>query len=180
MRFIAFLICMLVCSTVRGKDAESAPDTPLRSPRGTFTIEQHGPDFWHATIHFKHGPRADIRPPEEYPWPALFYISPDDQWILQVQKSGSGDNISFLWRVESAKRIRRMEPGIGALALAFVERQGLAHVKDLYHTGITFDAWDLSHHRVAFTVHGASVEHSGEGIDIPLIYDIKNHRVQRR
>jgi hypothetical protein len=174
------LLAVFACISAAAEDAPFAHEKPLISPRGTFSIHQRRDGDCTTTIHFTRGARADVTFTDAYSWPALFYVSPDDRWVLHLQKSGSGDNISFLFRVDSEDRFWRMEPGLGELAFAFLEKQRLADKKDLYHTGITFDAWDLSRHRLLFTVHGSRVEHSGEGIDVPLVYDLQRNTFQRR
>jgi hypothetical protein len=179
-RFVVFLACLVACGAAAAEDAPFAHEKPLTSPRGTFSIHQQRDGNWTTTIHFARGAHPNFTLTDDYPWPGLFYISPDDRWILHIQKSGSGDNISFLLRVDSEGRFWRMEPGVGELAFAFLKQKALADSKDLYHTGISFDAWDLPRHRLLFTVHGSRVEHSGEGIDIPLVYDLQRNTFQRR
>ena len=153
-----------------------AQEAPLVSPQRSFTISQKRNDEWSTTLHFAHGARADVSLEGHYPWPALFYISPDDHWILQIQKSGSGDNISFLYRVEQSGRVWRMEQGFGELAFTFSDSlPGLQH-PELYHTGIEFGAWNMRDGLLRFTIYGSSVERSGEGLKRELIYDLNKHR----
>jgi hypothetical protein len=180
MRFISVVAWLCACITGVAEEAPFATDKPVTSPHGTFSIRQHLHGDWSTTIHFQRIHAPDIRFIDVYPWPGLFYVSPDDCWMLDIQKSGSGDNISFLFRVDSEGHFWRMEPGLGELAFAFLEKQHLAQRTELYHTGITFDAWDLPRHRLLFTVHGSRIEHSGEGIDIPLVYDLQQHTLERR
>ncbi len=90
MRFLAALTIFLFVCTFK----TLADDMKLASPRGTFTIVQHYEGIWTSKLHFSKPGSADITLTDGYPWSASFYVSPDDQWILQVQKSGSGDNIS--------------------------------------------------------------------------------------
>src|SRR6185436_10803087 len=97
----------------RGAEEPFATDKKLASPRGTFTITQRRVGDWTTKLHFTKNDHRDITFTDSYPWPALFHISPDDQWILQIQKSGSGENISFLYRLDSNGRIWRMEQQFG-------------------------------------------------------------------
>jgi hypothetical protein len=150
-------------------------DETLTSPRGTFTITQHRDADWVSKLHFTKPGHADIMLNDAYSWPALFYVSPDDQWILQIQKSGSGDNISFLYRLDRSGRLWRMERHFGEPAFAYLERSHGVTVADLYHTGIEFTDWNLKAGTLRFTIRGSSTKKSGEGVNRELIYDLQKH-----
>lgn len=169
MRFSAAIAFCLVISAF----SSPAEDKTLASPRGTFTIAQHFAGNWTTKLHFTKPGKSDISFTDDYPWPALFYVSPDDQWILQVQKSGSGDNISFLYRLDTNRHLWRMEEGFGELAFAYLAHSTRTVVPDLYHTGVEFTAWDLEAGILRFTIHGSSIKKSGKGIRQELIYDLK-------
>jgi hypothetical protein len=141
-RFATLLICAISCASAATEDAPFAHEKPLHSPRGTFTIQERRDGNWHTTIHFARSAHAEIELTVDYPWPGLFYISPDDHWVLHIQKSGSGDNISFLWRVDSDGRIWRMEPAIGALAF------GPVATKISFRQGDGRDVWRRTRLRV--------------------------------
>jgi hypothetical protein len=179
MRLLIFAFCIF-WATAQAEEEPFAMDKPLVSPRGTFTISQHRNENWSTTIHFARGTQPDLRLTEEYPWPALFYISPDDHWILQIQKSGSGDNISFLYRVDAEGRLWRMEQRLGELAFAFLKRSGLANFDELYHTGMEFQSWNLKTQKLLFSIHGSSLHQSGAGVHFDLAYDFRTHSFERR
>jgi len=151
-------------------------DESLRSPKGTFTITQHQDGNWTTKLHFAKGAHPNVALTDDYPWPALFYVSPDERWILQIQKSGSGENISFLYRLEPNGRLWRMEQRFGELALAFLERARGIPLADLYHTGIEFEAWNPKRGLLQFTIRGSSVKRSGEGITMQMVYNLNEHR----
>ncbi|MEI9998769.1 MAG: hypothetical protein WDO13_06150 [Verrucomicrobiota bacterium] len=44
----------------------------------------------------------------EISWPGLYYIAPDDHWILRIQKTGSGDNTAYLYFLEKNGSLWRM------------------------------------------------------------------------
>lgn len=177
---------LLICTLARVVAAEDEPwasEKPLVSPLRSFTIVQQregnwsttSGGNWSTTIHFQKAPAIQLT--ETYPWPASFYVSPDDHWMLQVQKSGSGDNISFLFRVDSNGRFWRMEPGLMKLAWTFIERSESLHQSDLYHTGIAFRSWDLRTQLLHFTFYGTYMQQSG--VDVPLTYDLKRNVIKR-
>jgi hypothetical protein len=155
--------------------ASPAADETLTSPRGSFTIAQHYAGNWTTTLHFTKPGGSKITLGDDYPWPGLFYVSPDDQWILHIQKSGSGDNISFLYRLDSAGRLRRMAKPFGELALAYFEHAQNFAPADLYHTGIEFGAWDIRAGILRVTIRASSTQHGGERVSRKLIYDLQKH-----
>ena len=157
-------------------DEPWAYEKPLISPAKTFSIHQQRKDSWHTTVHFLRNRKPDIQFTDDYSWPALFYISPDDHWILQIQKSGSGDNISFLLRVDAEGRICRIKPTLMELAWTFLERSNSIKETGLYHTGIDFGSWDLQARSLHFIFH-ASCSNRPDGLHIPLIYDLKSNVV---
>lgn len=158
-----------------------AGDETLASPRGTFTIAQHfDGEVWTSKLHFGKGGRADIMLTNEYPWPADFEVSPDDKWILRIQKSGSGDNVSFLYQMDAAGRLWRMQESFHQAAFAFLASSLKVTEKELYHTGIEFDSWDMRRGLLRFTIRGSLValvgKGEGGGISQSLAYDMANHR----
>ena len=175
MRLLAatFLIC-IIAGVAGAEDDPWAMDKPLVSPSRSFTIVQQREDGWPTTIHFQRLHVPDIKFTDVYAWPALFYISPNDCWMLQVQKSGSGDSIAFLFRIEPEGRVWRLEPSLMELAWTLVERTRSLHPPDLYHTGIEFKGWNLRGHLLHFTFHGTFM-HTDAGVEIPLTYDLKKH-----
>jgi len=155
-------------------DEPWAYEKPLISPSKTFSIHQKRKDSWYTTIHFFRDGRPDIQFSDDYSWPALFYISPDDKWMLQIQKTGSGDNTSFLLKVDQEGRCWRMEPKLMEHAWTFLEDSHSIKETGLYHTGIDFGSWDLKDHSLHFTFH-ASCSNKPDGLHIPLRYDLKSN-----
>jgi hypothetical protein len=171
MRLFFALTLLVACGTF-----SIAQETPLVSPRRSFTISQQQNGGWTTTLCFAHAAHPDVTLAGGYPWPALFFISPDDRWILQIQKSGSGDNISFLYRVEQSGRVWRMQQDFGDLAFHFLEQLPGVDRAEMYHTGIEFRAWSMRDDSLRFSIRGSSVEQSGKGVEQELIYDLKNHQ----
>ncbi len=178
-RPLAVTLSMVIAGAVLATDEEPwAFEKPIMSPSHSFTITQKCGEDWSTTVHFEHTHAPDIKLSDTYPWPALFYVAPDDHWMLQVQKSGSGENISFLFRVDPEGRLWRMEPSLMEVVWLFLGRTESLHESDLYHTGIDFRSWDLQANLVRFTFHGTYSNRQG-GVDIPLTYDLQKHVVVR-
>ncbi|MCE0522831.1 MAG: hypothetical protein LV480_07960 [Methylacidiphilales bacterium] len=153
------------------------------SPKHTFEIVQKYREqdqmyghVWTETLHFFKDNAKDIVLEYGISWPALYYVSPDDQWILRIQKSGSGDNISYLYRVESNQSVWRMEEQVGELGFAFLAHQPGGLPSGLYHTGIEFTSWDLQSGLLHFTIHGSG-DHSGDGIERSLTFNLVDHHI---
>lgn len=154
-----------------------AADRTQISPRGTFTIAQHyGAEEWITKLHFATGRHADITLEDSYSWPALFYISPDEEWILQVQKT-AGDNTAILSRLERNFRLTRVEKHVDQLGFAFLARVSRISLRDLYHTGIAFLSWDLKARLLRFTIHGSYVDRNGQGVERALAYSLNDHAI---
>ena len=177
MRIVLAVAYLYVCVIAASEDAPFATDKPITSPSGTFSIQQHYDGNWTTTIRFAGGAHPDLTLTDDYPWPGLFYISPDDHWILQIQKSGSGENIAFLSRVDSEGRFRHTEPEFMELAWAFIERVQSLHRADLYHTGIDFRWWDLGSHLLHFTFRGTYMNRD-KGLEISLSYDFQKRVIK--
>ena len=163
-----FVLCFLALSQVG-----QAADEMLVSPRSTFTVIQHYEGNYTSSLHFTKGKHQDITFGDSYPWPALFYIAPNEEWILQIQKTGSGDNTAFLYRLESNHRLWRMEESLYDLAFAFLQRVPGMSDASLYHTGVKFDSWDLKAGLLRFTFDGT--KNGGGSITRKLAYRLKDH-----
>lgn len=151
-------------------------ETLITSPRGSFRItpDMHN-DSWQPRLHFLSPGGESIILADDSPWLGRFFVSPDDQWLLQIQKAGSGDNISFLYRIEENARIWRTEEQLGALAFRFLDRTAGLEVEHLYHTGIEFVSWDMSAGLLRFSIHGSSGVKGTEGVEQEMVYDVKKH-----
>lgn len=152
-----------------------AEDETFNSPCGTFIIKQHYEGNWPTTIQFKNHLVADIRLSSDYPWPALFSVSPDEHWILQNQKTGSGDSTAFLYRLDASGRLWRMEQSIGEMAWTYLEQKEHISIADFYHRGIEFVEWLPKAGALRLKLSGSSMKKSGEGIDRQLIYNLEKN-----
>jgi hypothetical protein len=176
MRRAITLILLLIAS--RGFcDDKITDDEIISSPRKTFKIVQHGDENWTETLQFADRHCSPIVLEEGIPWPARFFISPDDQWILRIQKSGSGDNISFLYHFDANHRLWRMEEQIGQLGFDYLARTAGISLKDLYHTGIEFTAWDPKAGVLHFNIHASSLVEGRRAFNRPLTYKLNEHTI---
>jgi len=165
---------LLLLALFASAASTQAKDEVTTSPRGTFRIVQHYYDgSWKQVLRFADGHTRTITLEEGISWPALYYVSPDEQWVLRVQKSGSGDNISFLYHLDRHKQLWRKEEQVGEIGFAYLATQpGLP--RNLYHTGIEFESWDLKAGQLHFTISGSDADRSGNGIHRSLTYKLQD------
>jgi len=104
-------------------------------------------------------------------WLPTFLVSPDRRWILCLQKTGSGENEAWLYRVDDAGRVFRLEQRLDRLAWNDSDRVSSLKFADLYHTGISDVIW-TSHGTLAFTLRGSDAKKSGSGLALRLEYDL--------
>ena len=158
-----------------GQAADKVEDIIQVSPHSSFSITQHYAGNFTSSLHFNKGKHQDITLGNSYPWPALYYISPNEEWILQIQKTGSGDNTSFLYRLEANHRIWCMEQSLYDLAFAYLEQASDLPGTSLYHTGIGFDSWDMKAGLLRFKVDGT--KDGGGCFERKLAYKLKDHAI---
>ena len=169
LRFFLFLVLgMCLCR---------ADDERTVSPKGSFEIVQHfGQEGWSETLHFKGEADRDVSLEHVISWPGDFYVSPDERWILRIQKSGSGENISWLYFLEKNGSVWRMEKQLGQQGFDYLARQTGGLPPGLYHTGIEFESWDLKNHLLHFEIHGAA-DPGVKGIETTLTYQLLENRI---
>jgi hypothetical protein len=168
------MVLLLSAAFAGAAEERIAGEAPVTSPRGSFRITQRLDESWHTTLHFKKSGVPSIVFADDYSWPGRFFVSPDDHWLLYIQKDASGSNISFLFRVEPSGRIWRMEQQFGAAAFTYLEQTHGLSTAHLYHTGIEFIGWDRSA-ALRFSIHASASQHGQAGVNERLIYDLTTH-----
>jgi len=180
LRYIPALL-LLACGFCRGEAEGSAPEeklpeeAPLVSPLKTFSIVRVNPDEQTSVaekIVFKKSTLEEV-PLECTSWRGLYHVSPDDRWILRDQKTGSGESMAMLYRVEENGRVTEVANfdenlWIASDAVSRLKRKE----KQLYHTGVGEVVWSTDSGTVTVTVSGTNFEKSGDGIRTRIAYDI--------
>jgi len=162
--------------------ATAAEDQVTEAPKHTYRIVQHYAENWDAMLHFRDTSRSDVplaNDPDRYPWPAIYEISPDDQWIFRDQKTGSGTGIAFLYHVEQTGRVWRMEQRLDDLAFAYLTAHDHISRSDYYHVGAEFIAWDLPAQSLRFRVSGTAEDSSKPHLDRALTYHLCSHTINQ-
>jgi hypothetical protein len=163
--------------------AEQRPpgEAPVTSPHGTFKVMQEtwSDDVWHTTLVFVKSDLPSIVLAEDYPLPARFFFSPDDQWLLQIQEfqDRAFHNLAFLYRIDRSGRIWRMEDPLSAAAFKYLEESENLSTEHLFHTGAEFEAWDFPAGLLRFSIHfrcGQYCESTKE-VKRSVSYNLQNH-----
>ena len=172
-RAVFALLFVFACTTA------AAEDEVTESPHHTYRIVQHYAGNWDASLRFRDSSHSDAplaSDPDRYPWPAIYDISSDEQWVFRTQKTGSGESIAFLYHVEPQGRVWRMEQRLDDLAFAFLSREHVVR-KTYYHVGAEFIAWDLPHHVLRFRISGTAQQQGQSHLDRSLAYHLDSHAI---
>jgi len=158
--------------------ARAYDDHVTVSPKGTFKIVQHYDDKngFSETLHFNSGPDPDVILEGEISWAGDYYIAPDDRWILRIQKTGSGDNTSYIYFIEKNGSLWRMEQPLGDMGFDFLRHQLGGLPSGLYHAGIEFISWDMKNHLLHFSIHASSDPGTG-GVEKTLTYQLLQNKI---
>ena len=155
----------------------------LRWWRGATTDLPEWPKF-HNELVFRHSHAIIALQMEDgtpFDYPALFYASPDDRWVVRIQKWASGENIACLYAVEGEGRVRRIEPPLDGAAWAFWEKATHQSTKSLYHRGVRFLRWDRRRQGFWFSLSaGDTTAHPQHVREFPLFYDLRTQGIRLR
>jgi hypothetical protein len=155
------------------------------SPKETFTIAQRGKDAgdgtqaWTASVIFPEGGAPEttlVSEDDAGPWPGVFEVSPDDRWILQIRKIGSGQSTAFLYEVAGNQRIARIVQPLedfGWQALADLEEKPRAAYNAMK---VEFAAWDLAANLLKFKIIGFRQGENDEDITRVVNYDLARNK----
>jgi hypothetical protein len=108
-------------------------------------------------------------------WPGIYSISPDEHWLLRTQKTGSGESIALLYRVEESGRVSEVL-GFDELLWRVSDATSRLKRKDLYHTCISGLTWSEDNDSLEIVLRGSNVSKSGDGIECRISYDLQTNR----
>jgi hypothetical protein len=178
--------------------AEDAPSTfTAKAPSGGFTITQRWvrPDWiatntdcsdadcgWEASLQFvdKSKPKVTLAAhPEWYSWPADYHISPDEEWIIRDQKTGSGENALFLYHIERDGRVWRLSQHLDDLVWSALLAPLHLTRADYYHMEVVFVSWDLPSGKVRLRARATPEDKEEKKVirGRSATYDLRKHVV---
>lgn len=186
----ASLLLFTICGIARAADRGPGEDIE-KAPSGKYAIVQRyiepkDPEdnqdsgAWEATLHFSDKSKPDATlaaEPDRHFWPADYRISPDEQWILRLQKTGSGENSALLYRVDSNGQVWRLEQRLDDLAFAVATAQTHLNRTDYYHIEIGLTSWDIASGRIHLRIRAVAEDNANPSIDQKVVYDLHKHRM---
>ena len=98
------------------------PDLAFTSPDGTIRLEQYMKDADDLDVTWQVWARrgetlTELKPAQGYP--AGFRFTPDSQWLVRMQKTGSGEQDLHLYRREGGGFVPATKRSLGDLAWAY-------------------------------------------------------------
>jgi hypothetical protein len=133
---------------------------------------------WDAVLRFHDASQSDATlatGPEQYLWPGDYRISPDERWILRLQKTGSGENCALLYRVEANGQVWRLEQHLDELAFAIVTRGSHLSRSNYYHVLVDLVSWDMQSGLLHMKIMGTPEDTANPQIDHSVTYDFRKH-----
>lgn len=148
------------------------------SNKGAFSIVQHHDDKGQVSqvLRFKSGDQPEVVLESGINWSGIYYISPDDRWILRIQKTGSGDNTAYLYFLEDNGSVWRMEQPLDKLGFDYLGHRPKGLPNGLYHKGINFISWDMPKHLLHFSIHADS-DVAADALEMTLTYRLLQNRI---
>lgn len=145
------------------------------APSGAFSIRQEYKGNFVETISFSEAKRPVVNL-AGYPWPGHYSISPDEQWILRVQKTGSGEGMAILYRIEKTGRVMEAV-GFNSMLWSVADKVSQLKKSDLYHAGVIDFKWAKDNKTITITLRGSNANKSGDGITTVLNYNMISHAI---
>jgi hypothetical protein len=169
----AVIIALLLATLANAAEGRTPGAGPLTSPGGSFRIIQQFDRSWHATLHFTKADLPSIVFAEDYGGPAQFFVSPDDEWLLQIQKSGYYPAV--LYHIERNGRIWRMEDPLSAATFKYLEQSEGLSTAHLGRARFDFVGWNFPPGLLRFRIRASSAQYGQGIIERSLNYDLQKH-----
>jgi hypothetical protein len=145
-----------------------------KATSGRFEVTQEYQGDFVETVRFSDPKLSAVRL-SGLSWPGLYSISPNDGWLLRTQKTGSGDSIAILYRIEENGRVSEVV-GFDDLLWSVSDSTSRLKKKELYHTGASEIAWSEDNGTLEIVLRGSNASKSGDGIECGIVYDLKANR----
>lgn len=185
-----WLLVLLTCSLAVAAD-RGPGEYVDKAPSGEYSIVQRyiepkdpqdNQDFgaWEAILHFADKSKSDATlaaNPDRYLWPADYRMSPDEHWILRLQKTGSGENSALLYHVDSNGQVWRLEQHLDDLAFALVTAGSHLSRSDYYHIGVSLVSWDIGSGLLHLKIRASAEDRANPSIDRKVAYDLRKNKM---
>lgn len=167
---ITIIALFAVVATTAYADEEVA----AKANSGRFEVTQEYRGDVVETVRFSNPKLSAVRL-SGLPWPGIYSISPNEQWLLRTQKTGSGDSMAMLYRVEENGRVSEVL-GFDDLLWGISDTTSRLKKKNLYHTCVSEFAWSKDSSILEVVLRGSNASKSGDGIECRIVYDLKANR----
>ena len=134
MKTITFITWFIVASALHAEERIA-----VRAASGRFEVTKEyqgdrdqGDEEFLEIVRFRDKGFPEVRL-SGLAWPRFYSISPNEQWLLRTQKSGSGKSIDMLYRVEENGRVSEVL-GFDELLWEVSDTTSRLKKKELYHT----------------------------------------------
>lgn len=187
----ASLFVMAIYATAIAASDRGPGQYVEKSPSGRYNIVQRYTEpkdaqdnqdlgAWEAVLHFADRSKPDATlatDSDRYLWPADYLISPDEQWILRLQKTGSGENSALLYHVNANGQVWRLEQRLDELAFAVATVGSHLSRSDYYHISVALVSWDIAAGLVHLKIFATPEDRANSPIDRKVVYDLRKHRM---
>jgi len=169
MKTITIIALFAVVATAYADEEVAAKATS-----GRFEVTQEYQGDFIETVRFSNPKLSAVRL-SGLSWPGIYSISPNEQWMLRTQKTGSGDSIAILYRIEENGRVSEVV-GFEDLLWGVSDTTSRLKRKELYHTCVSKFAWSEDNATLEIVLRGSNASKSGDGIECRTVYDLKDNR----
>ncbi len=154
----------------------------VKSPKGTFIIEQRrGRGTWIRPTR-KHSSAYQLRlwHDSEIDWAGYFRVSPNERYLLDIQKTGSGENYGAIFVRDKTHKFVLAHPvepfpPLSENAWDYF-RKSTGREAKVYHDGIEFVSWGTDGKCLEFSMHGSDLGEEYYVRDWRLHYNLLTHR----
>jgi hypothetical protein len=169
MKTITIIALFAVVATAYADEEVAAKATS-----GRFEVTQEYQGDFIETVRFSNPKLSAVRL-SGLSWPGIYSISPNEQWMLRTQKTGSGESIAILYRIEENDRVSEVV-GFDDLLWGVSDTTSRLKKKELYHTCVSKVAWSEDNATLEIVLRGSNASKSGDGIECRTFYDLKDNR----
>jgi len=169
MKTITIIALFVVATTIYAEE-----EIVAKARSGRFEVAQEYRGEFVETVRFSDPKLSTVRL-SGVCWPGIYSISPNEHWLLRTQKTGSGEAIAILYRVEENGRVSEVV-GFDGLLWGVSDTVSRLKQKELYHTGIADVAWSEDDRFLEIVLSGSNASKSGDGIECRIQYDLNSNR----
>ena len=109
------------------------------------------------------------------PWPGDYYISPDECWMVRIQKIASGESIGILYRLENNGRVSEVL-GFDELLWKISDQTSALKKEALFHTEVAAVYWSKNSDVLEVVLHGSAAASRDGKLESRVTYNLETHK----